>query len=141
MNTIALRVKRIEISSFNPRNFTANFKIVYSKNDSDYFFTISHDFKTRSEIITENIIKEIKSKAKPEENFKDDILDTLYSIKLTDDKRTEERLINFFARLNEKVKLLRIEKNHQKYMSQIADLNAVKLNLEGESNLRPKRIR
>ena len=65
MNTVQLKIKRVELINFNPRGFTASFRIFYSNNGKDYSFDIPHDFKTRSEVITEKIIKEIKSKSKP----------------------------------------------------------------------------
>lgn len=138
MQNILLRLKRVEIAKFDPRKFTAVFRVFYNVNNQERYFDFSHDFKTRSEVMAQSIIKEIISKAKPEENYKDDFLDNLYTIKLHDDEKIEERLINFFSKLNEKVKFLKIEKNYKNYMNLIADFNAIKLNLESDLNVRAK---
>ncbi|MEK6862134.1 MAG: hypothetical protein AABY07_09290 [Nanoarchaeota archaeon] len=138
MQSILLKIKRVEIKQFDPRKFAAIFRIFYSNNEKEFSFDFSHDFKTRSEVITEKIIKEVKSRAKPEENYQDDILDSLYTIKLIDGEKVEEKLINFFSKLNEKVKFLKIEKNYQRYMAQIADFNSIKLNLESDLNVRSR---
>ena len=137
MQSILLKIKRVEITKFDPRKFTAVFRIFCSNNGKEFSFDITHDFVTGSETTAGNIIREVKSRAKPEENYKDDILDTIYTIKLIDDEKVMERLINFFSKLNEKVKFLKVEKNYQKYMAQIADFNHIRLNLESDLNVRP----
>ena len=129
MREVVLKLDGLEVSKFDPRALKANIKVFYIKDNARQSFEITHALATKSEVITNEIIKELKKKGSIETENSDDVLQSIYVKKFLNEDKSEERLLLFFSKLYERGRLISRERNHTKYMNILDEIQHYKMTI------------
>lgn len=115
MREVRIALVSLKLEEFLPTEAAATLKINYKIDNAED--SITKKFKLQDpEAITEEILKEIKAKGKIEIQDEDDFLGSLFVIRMLNEEKAEEMLFNFFARLCDKVRILKHTTNSREYM-------------------------
>jgi len=129
MREVILKLDSLEVSRFDPKALKASIRIFYTKDNARQSFEITHALATKSEVITNEIIKELKKKGSIETEDNDDILQSIYVKKFLNEDKAEERLLLFFSKLYERGRLISREKNHARYMNMLDEIQHHKMTI------------
>ena len=121
MREVILKLNKLAVMNFDPRTLVASIRIFYSKDNVQEYFDVNHSLATKSEMITEEVIRELKRKGTIEVNT-DDILESMYIKKFVNEDKAEERMRLFFAKLYERGRVIAREKNHARYMQLLDEI-------------------
>lgn len=128
MKEVILKISRIDILNFDPKESKADLKISFLKSNEEN--NILKNYKLENpELIVEDILKSIKKEGKIEIEDEDDLLGSIFVIRLLEEEKIEEKISAFLARLCEKSRLLKKEKNYQTYMRLFDEMKTQKLTL------------
>ncbi len=128
MKQVILEVNALEMVNFDPRAFKGSMNLIYSVDGQKIKRLVNFDFAKSKESIVKSILNFVKSQGEQEVD-EDDFIGSLFVKKMVDEEKVEERLINFFAKISEKVKLMRIDKNHGNYMNMYHEVKGSKIYL------------
>ncbi len=115
MKDIPLAINRLEMVSFDPQKFIATMRLTYNVNGETKTQVVTMDITKKAETLTTSIINFVKSQANQDID-EDNLIDTLFVKHFHQEERVEERLNNHFAHICEKVRFMKINKNHADYM-------------------------
>ncbi len=115
MKDVQLRMETLTIAQFDPKAGTARFLVSFSKDKEQQSFEKQYTL-THPEPIAQDILKEVKQRGKLEITDADDIIGSIFVVRLLDEDNVDEKLFNFLARLCEKVKAMQHMKHHADYM-------------------------
>mgnify|MGYP001589436496 FL=1 len=121
-------VQRIKVIGFEPKQPTITFKVEFTKNGQPGSVTQRYDFEDPSFFIR-SVIHEIKQKEPLHVWDNDDILAGYQVVVLKDQEGTEERLLHFIQRMNERFKLMKKMKDAGKYMQLFDEMKVAKMEL------------
>ncbi len=123
-----LEIKRVDILNFDPRTNIARCGVKYTRNTALKSLVI--DFKMdNASAIAQNLISTIKEQEK-ENDASEEIVDDIKINVLTEfvnEEGIEDMVFNFFARLCDKTRRLKHEKNHVEYMKMFDQVRMEKL--------------
>lgn len=115
MKDVLLKLEKITITHIDPKQGIGQFVIHFSKDQEKMQMKKSYTLH-HPEPIVENILKEVKQQGKMELDTYEDIIGSIFVVRLLDEDATDEKLFHFFARLCEKMKMMQRLKNHTEYM-------------------------
>lgn len=128
MKDVVLRLEKLSIAQFDPKQGTIRFKLSCRKDQEPFIlerpYTLEHP-----EPIVEDILKIVKQQGKMELDDTDDLLGSIFVVRLQDEDAVEEKLLHFFSRLCEKVKTMKHLKNHVEYMKLFDEIKIKELRL------------
>ncbi len=127
MHKTILKLKRIEIKEFKPKELKANLDIVFDKNDKEKI--VNKEFILKNPLgMVNKILISMKSEGKIiVEEEDDDILKNIYITRIDKEEEVEEKLFSFFKTLCEKGKKLKSLKNATQYMRVFNEIKVMKL--------------
>lgn len=127
MNKTILKLRKIEIKEFKPKDLKVNLDIYFDKNEKEEVINKEFILKSPIEIVTK-ILLSIKSKGKIiVEEEDDDILKNIYITRVDKEEEVEDKLLIFFKNLIEKAKKLKSLKNATLYMKLYNEIKVMKL--------------
>ncbi|HLD12804.1 MAG TPA: hypothetical protein VJB87_04385 [Candidatus Nanoarchaeia archaeon] len=119
-------IKNILVKQFEPRQSHIIFDINYSKNGAIITLTKDYKFDDPANFVKQ-IIHDIKKKDATENWEDNDPLAGYQVINLKNQEDTEERLLNFIARIHEKARLMKRMKDAKKYMQLFDDMKTARM--------------
>lgn len=127
MHKTILKLKKLEIKEFKPKELKVNLNIIFDKNEKEE--VINKDFILGNPIdITNKILLSIKSQGKIiVEEEDDDILKNIYITRVDREEAVEDKLLVFFKTLCEKGKKLKSLKNATLYMKLFNEIKVMKV--------------
>jgi len=128
MKEVVLTIDTLAIVNFEPNNNRGAFLIHYSKDKEHHTLEKSYALD-HPEPIVQDLLKEVKQQGKMELTDDDDILGSLFIIRLLNEDAVEEKLHNFFARLCEKAKTMKHMRTHTEYMKLFDEIKIKELHL------------
>lgn len=128
MKDIILTIDKLAIMHFDPKHTRGTFAIHYSKDKEQYTLERQYVLEHPEPIVTD-LLKAVKQQGKMELTDDDDILGSLFVIRLLDEDTVEEKLYNFFARLCEKARTMKHMKTHAEYMKLFDEIKIKELHL------------
>ncbi len=114
---------------FDPSKFVGKMNLSYSVNDARKNQAVNFDLTKKSEVLVSSVINFLKSQGNPRTE-KEDFVENLHMKMLIDEAKVEERLWNFFARVGEKVRTMKRDRDHSNYMKLFNDIRVSKISLE-----------
>ncbi len=130
MKETILELASVHVTQFDPKEGVGEFMIGYLKNKRPVQYAkklvVEHP-----EGIVEDILLEVKRREKIEISDTDDILGSIFIIRLKDEEKTEEKLYNFFARLCEKTRTIKNLKDHSQFMKMLDEIKSQKITFSG----------
>ena len=132
MRETILKIERLDITNFAPKNRIVSFKMDCSKDNQH--FSIDRNFNLQPiEPYVENLIKEVKAMGKTEIVEDEDILGSIFVVRLFNEDNIKERLINFFSKVADKLKMMRHQRDHANYMKVYDEIKVLKLILNDDA--------
>ena len=128
MQEIVLELKKLTLTNFDTKSLQAHFSIIYARNGEEQKFTKQFSME-KSEPIVADIIKTVKELGKVEVQPGDELMGSMFVIRLLQEDKIEEKLYNFFVRVCEKARSLKRETNHAEYMKLFDDIRIQSLTL------------
>ena len=129
MKDIILVVEKLTISNFDPKQSTGTFKIHFRKDNEQQTFEKQY-LLSQPEPIVEDILKEVKQRGKMEIQDYDDLIGSIFVVRLKDEDAVDEKLFHFIARLCEKIKTMKHMKSHGEYMKLYDEIKIKSLDLQ-----------
>lgn len=127
MHKTILKLKKIEIKEFKPKELKANINIYFDKNEKEEMITKEFILRNPLDIVNK-ILLAIKSQGKIiVEEEDDDVLKNIYITRVDKEEEIEDKLLEFFKRLCEKAKNLKSLKNATQYMRTFNEIKVMKL--------------
>ena len=128
MREVKIALVGLKLEEFLPTEAAATIKISYKIDNAED--SIIKKFKLQDpEAITDEILKEIKAKGKIEIQDEDDFLGSLFVIRMLNEEKAEEILINFFARLCDKARILKHTTNSREYMKLFDEIKITEMKI------------
>ncbi|MBS3144316.1 hypothetical protein J4208_01910 [Candidatus Woesearchaeota archaeon] len=128
MKDVILAVEKLSLSQFDPKQGTGTFKIHFRKDSEQQTFEKQYAL-SQPEPIVADILKEIKHRGKMEIQDYDDLIGSIFVVRLLDEDNVDEKLFNFIARLCEKIKTMKHMKSHGEYMKLYDEIKIKELRL------------
>lgn len=128
MKDVILVVEKLTISHFDPKQSTGTFKIHFRKDKEQQSFEKQYAL-SHPEPIVEDILKEVKQRGKMEILDSDDIIGSIFVVRLLDEDNVDEKLFHFIARICEKIKTMKHMKSHGEYMKLYDEIKIKSLDL------------
>ncbi len=126
MRQVVLKVNGLEMVNFSPNDFHGEMNLRYSIDGEEKVQTVRFDFTRKIELLVASILRFIKSQGEQDID-EDDVIGSLFVKKLVDEDRVEERLLNFFAKICENVRFMKMDRNHVNYMKIFHEVRGSKL--------------
>lgn len=122
-----LKIKRIEIQNFNPKEAKADLNIIFDKNNVEK--SVIKPVLLREPMkLVELVLLAMKSEGKfIVEEESDDILSSIYITRVADEEEIEEKMLPFFKNLCEKAIKLKNTKLASQYMQLFNEIKVMKL--------------
>lgn len=129
MHKTILKINKININNFQPKDTKADITINFTKNQEPK--TITKEFILKEPFtLTRKLMLAIKSQGKfIVEGESDDILENIYITQFIDEEETEEKLLNFFKKLCTQVSELKHQKIAREYMRKVDKIKTLKLEI------------
>ncbi|MBT3866033.1 hypothetical protein HOF78_02955 [Candidatus Woesearchaeota archaeon] len=115
MRQVILEINGLEMVNFSPNNYNGEMNLSYTVDGEKKVQVVRFDLTRKIEILVGSILKFVKSQGDQDVD-EDDLVGSLFVKRLKDEDKIEERLLNFFAKLCEKVRFMKMDKNHVNYM-------------------------
>tara|TARA_Y100000310_G_C20572714_1_gene758852 strand:+ start:873 stop:1262 length:390 start_codon:yes stop_codon:yes gene_type:complete len=115
MNQVLLNIDGLEMVSFDPSNYNAKMNLFYAVDGEKFVQKVNFDLTRKSNLLASSVISYVKSQGEMEID-KDNFVDSLFVKKLINEEKIDEMLFMYFSKLCEKVRFLKINKNHSDYM-------------------------
>ena len=129
MKEVIINLHGIEMMDFEARDYVAKMVVCYSIDGERVKKCVNFDLTRRAESIVQSILTFLKSQADLDIN-EDDIVSSLFVKRFVNEEKIEERLVNYFAKLCENVRFLKINKNHANYMKLYDQIKISKISLD-----------
>ncbi len=129
MKQVVLKINGLKMVNFDPTKFLAKMNLSYEVSGEKKSVMLNINLTQRTETIVDGIINFVRSQGKKDVDERDDILDQLYSKNLVNEEKVEEILFRYFAKLCEKVKFMKTNKNHVDHMKFYQDIKASSISL------------
>lgn len=127
MNKTIYQLREINVKEFDRKTNSLIFSIRFSKNDTLDEIDVPWNMSNIPNLVNEVLLK-IKQRDKIiVESDSDDFLDNIYIIRIANEEMVEERMLDFFRRLTERIRGLKHERNTKIFMSVISDVKHQKL--------------
>lgn len=126
MKQVILEVNGLEMVNFSPNDFHGEMNLTYSVDGCRRVQTVRFDFTRKIELLVASILKFVKSQGEQEVD-EDDVIGSLFVKKLVDEEKVEERLLNFFSKVCENVRFMKMDRNHVNYMKIFHEVRGSKL--------------
>ena len=101
--------------SFDPKNYNAKMKLSYGIDKEKFAQIVNFNLTRKSDLLASSVISYVKSQGEREID-EDNFVNSLFVKKLVNEEKIDERLFMYFSKLCEKVRFLKINKNHSNYM-------------------------
>ncbi|MBI1973078.1 hypothetical protein HYS50_03665 [Candidatus Woesearchaeota archaeon] len=128
MKDVILTMEKLTIASFDPKEGRGRFVIHFSKDNEHHSFEKEYTL-THPEPIVEDLLREVKQRGKIHIDDYDDLIGSIFVVRLLNEDAVDEKLFNFFARLCEKIKMMKHLKNHAEYMKLYDEIKIKELQL------------
>ncbi len=128
MKDVTLRMDKLTIAHFDPKAGTAKFVVHFSKDNDRQTFEKQYALE-HPEPIVQDILRQVKQRGKMEIQDYDDLIGSIFVVRLLDEDAVDEKLFHFFARLCEKSKAMKRMKNHSEYMELYDEIKIKELRL------------
>ena len=128
MKDVLLRVEKLTIRQFDPKQCTGTFVLHFSKDNERQTFEKKYTLD-KPEPIVQDILREIKQRGKIEINDYDDLIGSIFVVRVQDEDNVDEKLFHFFSRLCEKAKAMKHMKSHGEYMKLYDEIKIKELRL------------
>ena len=115
MKDVILTMDTLAIAHFDPKQGIGRFVIHFTKDNRPEHFEKQYALDD-PESIVQDLLKEVKQRGKMEITDYDDLIGSIFVVRLMDEDVVDEKLFNFFARLCEKAKAMKHMKHHADYM-------------------------
>jgi hypothetical protein len=129
MKEVVIKLHGIEMQEFDCRTSNAKMVLSYSVDDKGIKNVVNFDFSKTSEIIVKSIFNFLKSEANMDIKG-DDIISSIFVKRFVNEEKIEERLINYFSKLREKVKFMKINKTHTDFMKLYDEIKISKISFD-----------
>jgi len=129
MKEVTIRIKGLEMSRFDPQKFSCKAILIYEIGKDEKRQTLHLDLLQKSEALARGIMDFVKSQVIQEED-PDDILESFVIKKFFNEEKTEERLLIHFAKLCEKARFMKVNKNHKDYMKYYHEIMGSNISLK-----------
>ena len=128
MRQVILEVNSLEMVNFSPKNYNGEMNLNYSVDGERKVQTVRFDLTRKIEPIVGSILKFVKTQGNQDVD-EEDLVGSLFVKKLMNEEKVEERLLNFFAKLCEKVRFMKMDRNHVNYMNMFHEVKGSKISL------------
>ena len=129
MNKTIYKLHEVSVKDYTRKDNKLLLKVRFSKNEVLNEFIEPYGITSSVELV-KSIIFKIKSMDKViVETESDDLLDNIYIIRLHNEEEVEERMLEFFRKLLDKVKGLKHETIASRYLNTIDNIRHQKLTL------------
>lgn len=125
---VVYEVKGVSVANFDPKSNSIIFKIKFSKNNLPQEIVKSFNFTDTAALVAE-VMKEMKKKDKVMDLDEADFLADYQVVDFVDEEDAEEKLLNFFNRIKEKVRVLRKSTNATNYMKLFDEIKIARMEL------------
>tara|TARA_Y100000310_G_scaffold332606_1_gene408517 strand:+ start:1357 stop:1746 length:390 start_codon:yes stop_codon:yes gene_type:complete len=115
MKQVLLNIEGLEMVKFDPKNYNAKMKLSYGIDEERFAEIVNFDLTRKSDLLASSVISYVKSQGEREID-EDNLVNSLFVKKLVNEEKVDERLFMYFSKLCEKVRFLKINKNHANYM-------------------------
>ena len=122
MKQVVLKINGLNTVGFDPIKFISRMSLNYEVSGQKKSALINVGLMQKSDAIVESILNFVMSQGRQDVDERDDILDQVYSKNLVNEDKTEERLYNYFAKLCEKAKFMKANKNHVDHMKMYQEI-------------------
>jgi hypothetical protein len=129
MKKTIYKIQGINVKEFDRKTHNIVFTIRFSRNDVLDEFDHPWNLSNIPNLINSILIKVKQSDKVIVEADSDDFLDNIYITRIDNEDFIEERLLDWFRRLSEKIKGLKHERRPNVFMSAVADIKHQKLTL------------
>lgn len=127
MHKTLLKIKRLELQEFKPKEAKANLVIVFDKNNVEETIVKEVLLKNPIELVKKVLIL-VKSKGRfIVEEESDNILENIYITRVADEEKIEEKMLLFFKSLCETAIKLKNTKIASQYMRLFNEIKIMKL--------------
>ncbi len=129
MRQIILELNGLEMIKFSPNDFRGIMDLSYSVDGLKKNQTINLDLTRKVEGMVAGILKFVKSQGEQDVD-EDDLIGSLFVKKLINEEKVEEKLLNFFSKVCEKVRFMKRDKNHANFMKMFHEVEGSKIILK-----------
>lgn len=126
MRQVILEINGLEMVNFSPNNHHGKMNLCYSVDGERKVQIVNFDLTQKIENIVYSILKFVKSQGEQDVD-EDDLISSLFVKKLMNEEKIEERLLNFFAKVCENVRFMKMDKNHINYMKMFHEVKGSKI--------------
>ena len=126
MQEIVLTLEKVRLQHFDVKTLQGTLHLTYTTNERPNDFTKSFVFQ-KAEPLVKDIIQTLKTLGKVEVRPGDELVGSMFVIRLLNEDKLEEKLYNFLAKLCEKARALKRATNHKDYMQLFDDLRMQEL--------------
>lgn len=125
MKKSIIKVKKVEVTSFNPTSHLIKFRVLY--NIDNKLAEITHECKEIiSDYLTSQMVTNIKKSADVSYET-DDILDSILIVRIEDEEDTTEKIFNFLEKMRRNMLKLKNISSASDYMHLYDQLKTEKL--------------
>ncbi|HLD15959.1 MAG TPA: hypothetical protein VJB94_05280 [Candidatus Nanoarchaeia archaeon] len=125
---VVYEVKGVSVANFEPKNSSIVFKIKYTKNNTNGELIKTFNFSDAASLVSE-VMREIKRKDNVVDLDEEDFLADYQVVDFVDQEEVEEKLLNFFNRIKEKVRILKKSTNASNYMKLFDEIKIARMEL------------
>ncbi len=116
------------MEGYEPRDGGASIKVSYNRDGQEENMYKKVKIENPEKLCGE-IVKDVKGRCKLEMSEVDDLVGSIFVIRVVDEDKTEEKLFNFFAKVCDKVRMLRHTRDHVMYMRLYDEIKMEKMKL------------
>ena len=129
MNRTIYKIHEIAVKDFSRKDHHLVFTVRFSKNDTLDEFDVPWNMGNVATLVNDILMK-IKQRDKIIiEADSDDVLGNIYITRIYNEEEVEERMLDFFKRLVEKIKSIKHERRTNVFMNMLGDVKHQKLTL------------
>lgn len=126
MKKTIIQLQSLHLLDYQPNIQTFTFKVLFLQDADQHSFLEKIQIQNPA-VITNSLIKKLKSYAKVEISEPTDFVGSLVVTEFLDEDKVESLLLQFFGRLCEKTRILKNTRDHTIYMKMYDQLRTEKL--------------
>ena len=128
MQEITLSLTKLTLNKFDARRLRGLFTLGYTLNGEQR--AQQREFcLDKTEPIVADIMQSLKTLAKVNVQPGDDMMGSMFVIRVMQEEQTEERLYNFFVKVCDKARTIKRTTDHRDYMKLLDDISIQELKL------------
>tara|TARA_Y100000310_G_C20468604_1_gene708883 strand:+ start:135 stop:533 length:399 start_codon:yes stop_codon:yes gene_type:complete len=119
MKEIILKVEKIRLEDFDASERKGKFLLVYCVDGVERKRILEINLQEKIENLVEEILKIVKNNADSSNgnfNSGDDLIGSLFVKRFVNEDNTGDKIYNYLAKIGDKLRVMKIEKNHSQYM-------------------------